>query len=75
MHFRDLIEVSDALLAGYLRFVRQGMPREMVGLAMLGAAINLYEIFDMRANLPQLLRSMANRIEQTDSEPIESANG
>lgn len=64
MHYRDMVEVSDMLMAGYARFVRQGMPREMVGFAMLGATMNLYDVFDMRANLPQILRSLADRIEQ-----------
>lgn len=65
MHFRDLVEVSDSLMAGYAKFVRQGLPGEMVGVAMLGATINFYDIFEMRGKLPQLLRSLADRIEQS----------
>lgn len=65
MHFRDLVEVSDSLMAGYARFVRQGLPGEMVGVAMLGATINFYDIFEMRSKLPHLLRSLADRIEQS----------
>lgn len=64
INFRDMIEVSDMLMAGYARFVRQGMPCELVGFAMLGATMNLYEVFDMRANLPQILRRLADCIEQ-----------
>ena len=66
MHFRDFSEVSEALMAGYAQFVRQGMPREMVGFAMLGATINLYDIFEMKANLPGLLREAADRIERDE---------
>ncbi|WFL75957.1 hypothetical protein P7228_08020 [Altererythrobacter arenosus] len=64
MHYRDLVEVSDSLMAGYARFIRQGLPGEMVGAAMLGATVNLYDIFEMRDSLPHLLRSLADRIEQ-----------
>lgn len=64
IHYREMVEVSDALMAGYVRLVRQGMPCEMVGYAMLGATINLYDMFGMPASLPQILRSLADRIEQ-----------
>lgn len=65
VHYREMVEVSDLLMAGYARFVRRGMPREMVGFAMLGATMNLYDVFEMRAGLPPILRGLADRIEQT----------
>lgn len=74
MQFRDLAEVSDALMAGYARFVRQGMPCEMVGYAMLGATLNLYEIFGMQAGLPQLLRAAADKVELQNASPRVQAN-
>lgn len=74
MQFRDLTEVSEALMAGYARFVRQGVPREMVGYAMLGATINLYDIFDMQAGLPELLRHAADRIELHNASELGQAN-
>ena len=64
VHFSDMIEVSDMLMAGYARFVGQGMPREMVGFAMLGATMNLYDLFGMQASLPKILRGLADRIDQ-----------
>lgn len=64
VHFRDMVEVSDLLMAGYARFARHGMPREMIGFAMLGATINLYDIFGMQANLPRVLRGLADHIDQ-----------
>ncbi|QIG53204.1 hypothetical protein G6N82_02685 [Altererythrobacter sp. BO-6] len=66
-HFRDFNDVSEALMAGYAKLMRQGMPCEMVGFAMLGATINLYDMFGMRASLPELLREAADRIESKTS--------
>lgn len=61
--FRDLSEVSENLMAGYARLVERGHPREAVGAAMMGGLVNLYEMFDMQADLPGLLRILADRIE------------
>lgn len=66
-HFRQFNEVSEALMAGYANIVRQGMPREMVGLAMLSAMLNLYDIFEMQFDLPRLLREAADRVEHETS--------
>lgn len=64
IHYRELTEVSEALMAGYARFIREGIPCELVGFAMLGATVNLYDMFEKRASLPELLRDMAGRIER-----------
>lgn len=61
--FRDLAEVSESLMAGYARLVERGHPREAVGAAMMGGLVNLYNMFDMQADLPGLLRVLADRIE------------
>lgn len=62
--FSDFREISDAMMSGYARFVRLGVPGHTIGLAMLGATINLYDLFEMRSDLPELLRSIAARIEE-----------
>lgn len=66
--FRELAGVSESLLAGYARLVERGLPKEAVGAAMMGAIINLHEMFDMQADLPGLLRILADRIEHDDSD-------
>lgn len=63
IHFRELVEVSDSLMAGYARFAQQGLPSEAIGIAMLGATLNLYDVFGMQSDLPRLLRGLADRIE------------
>ena len=60
----ELAEVSSLMMEGYARFIGAGVPGQTVALAMLGATINLYDMFDMRADLPDLLRIMAGRIEE-----------
>ncbi len=69
LDFRDLLEVSDALMAGYMRLARKGAAKESVGVAMLCAAINIYDVFEMRSELPDLLRGLASRIESDAEEP------
>ena len=66
--FRDLSEVSENLMTGYGRLVELGHPREAVGAAMMGGLVNLYEMFDMQADLPGLLRILADRIEHDAAE-------
>ncbi|WP_150125009.1 hypothetical protein [Tsuneonella mangrovi] len=67
-HFTDFIAVSETMMKGYSRFIDLGLPRHTIALAMLGGALNLYDMFDMRPELPELLRSIADRIEN-GSEP------
>lgn len=56
--------VSRELLEGYRRLVyQQGMLPGTVASAMLAATVNLYELFGMKADLPALLRAMADRLE------------
>ena len=65
--YRELASVAESLLAGYARLVERGLPQEAVGAAMMGALMNLYEMFDMQADLPGMLRVLADRIEHDDS--------
>ena len=62
----NLETVSTSLLDGYARLVTTGLRPDAVGLAMLGATVNLYEMFDMSDALPSALRIMAERIELRD---------
>lgn len=56
------------MLAGYVDLVRQGKPDQTIAFAMMGATLNFYDMFGLNAGLPQLLRSIADRIED-DSLP------
>lgn len=68
-HHSDFIAVSEAMMEGYARFIDLGLARHTIALAMLGGAINLYDMFDMRADLPDILRAVADRLEREGSEP------
>jgi hypothetical protein len=62
-HFREFQQVSENFLRGYRRFVDLGFPSEAIGLAMLGATINMYTMLEIHKELPDLLRKLADRIE------------
>lgn len=64
IHFAEFNEISDTMMDGYARFIRLGLPGQTVALAMLGATVNLYRLFDMRDELPDILRGLASQIEQ-----------
>ena len=61
--FVDFVEVAESLMDGYAKLISKGSPASTVALAMLGATLNLYEMLGMRAELPDLLRSVADQIE------------
>lgn len=63
VHFNLFAKAADDMLHSYSSLVKQGLPAGSVALAMLGATVNLYEIFGQRAELPLLLRSIAEIIE------------
>lgn len=62
-HFREFQAVSEDFLRGYRRFVDLGFPPEAIGLAMLGATINMYSILEIQKDLPDLFRKLADKIE------------
>lgn len=64
LHFSDFSEISETMMDGYARFVRLGLPGHTVALAMLGATVNLYRMFGLDKELPDLLRGLATSIEQ-----------
>ncbi len=62
-HFREFQKVSEDFLRGYRRFVDMGFPPEAIGLAMLGATINMYTILEIQKDLPDLFRKLADKME------------
>ncbi len=62
-HFREFQQVSEDFLRGYKRFVDLGFPSEAIGLAMLSATINMYTMLGIHKGLPDLFRTLADRIE------------
>jgi hypothetical protein len=56
-------DVSRSFVAGYRGLVTNGLAPESIAAAMLGAAVNFYEMFGMSAELPNLLRALADRVE------------
>lgn len=67
LHFSDFLEISEAMTEGYARLMRNGLPGQTVALAMLGATVNLYDMFGLRSELPALLRSLADKLENEGS--------
>lgn len=66
--FTEFHKISESMMSGYAKFQQRGVPGDMIALAMLGATINLFDLFEMSDELPDLLRSIASRIEDS-SEP------
>ena len=64
LHFSDFVEVAEAFIDSYTKFVRRGVAAPTIGVAMLGATVNMYEMFDMTDELPDLLRVVADKIER-----------
>jgi hypothetical protein len=62
--FGDFVEAAEAFIDSYAKFVRRGMPAPTIGLAMLGATVNMYEMFGTTDQLPDLLRIVADKIER-----------
>lgn len=68
LSFRHFMEISNTVMDGYAQFVRNGLPGQAIGLCMLGATVNLYDMFEMREELPALLRDLAERLEHESHE-------
>jgi len=64
LHYSEFRNISETMLEGYSRFTDMGLPAHTVARAMLGGTINLYSLFGMEAELPELLRSLANYVEE-----------
>lgn len=61
--YTEFMEVADLLSMGYERLVRKGMDGQLVAHAMLGATLNLYDLFDVGMELPRFFRELADYIE------------
>jgi len=62
-HYSEFRKISETMLDGYSRFTSLGLPAHTVASAMLGGTVNLYGLFGMTAELPALLRSLADYLE------------
>jgi hypothetical protein len=65
--YKAFTNASRAFLASYSALVSNGFSPETVGRAMLGAAVNFHEVFDVTPDLPDLLRAIAERLERAPS--------
>lgn len=64
LHFSDFADVADSFVKSYARMVGLGASERAIGLAMLGATVNMYSLFGMEEELPDILRMMADKLEQ-----------
>ena len=64
--FHDFTDVADSFVDGYARLAQQGMPSHTVGLAMLGATVNIYNLLGVEHALPELLHALADEFEQNN---------
>lgn len=60
----DMIDVANDLLRSYLVLIERGHQQAAIAEAMLGATINLFEVLDPGAEIPDVLRALAERIER-----------
>ena len=65
--FEAFAHVSKRMLDGYSLLVSSGFRPEAIGMAMLGATVNFYDMLGMRDVLPTILRSMADSIDSDDA--------
>lgn len=63
LHHSHFAGAAESMVNAYFQVVRQGIPAESVAAAMLGATVNMYDFFGMRAALPSMLRAIAESIE------------
>lgn len=64
--FEAFAHVSKRMLDGYSLLVSNGFRPEAIGMAMLGATVNFYDMLGMRDVLPTILRSIADSIDHED---------
>lgn len=65
--YRAFSDVSRTLLESYSDLVAQGLPPASVAFAMMGATVNFYKLFGMSAELPELLRALADSMQNDPS--------
>lgn len=59
----EFSKIAELFLNSYTDIVQKGFPAGTIALAMLGATLNMYKMFELQADLPDILRSVADRIE------------
>jgi len=57
--------VSRSFIDGYAQLVKTGFRPDTIGLAMLSATVNIYDMFEMRGVLPSALRNLAEKLENS----------
>ncbi len=62
--FRLFSNVSERFLTEYQQLQRQGLPGQTVALAMLYATMNMYALVGSQQLLPQVLRVLADKLDQ-----------
>ncbi|GGD72155.1 hypothetical protein [Croceicoccus mobilis] len=65
--FEAFAHVSRRMLDGYSLLVSSGFKPEAIGMAMIGATVNFYDMLGMREVLPNILRSIADSIDSDDA--------
>lgn len=60
---RDLGAVSRHLVVAYALLAELGQPPQAIAEAMLGATVNFHDAYDLAADLPERLRTLASAIE------------
>ncbi|MCJ2179784.1 hypothetical protein [Novosphingobium album (ex Hu et al. 2023)] len=61
--FRQFSAISQRFLSEYKQLETDGLPGQTIALAMLGATLNLCNIFGGHEQLPMVLRNIADRID------------
>lgn len=63
LHYKECSNISDALLKQYASLVTEGRSGRIIALAMLAATLNVYDMFGLESELPDLFRNLADKIE------------
>lgn len=66
--FTDFDEAAGSFLESYANLVSKGFPPSTIALAMLGATLNTYKMFELDDDLPNTLRALADQLENESSE-------
>lgn len=61
--YQAFSDVSVTFLRNYEDLVAEGLPPQSVATAMLVATVNFYRLFGMSAELPGLLRAVADSVQ------------
>lgn len=65
--FPAFVAVSRTFVESYASLVNAGLPPDRIAQAMMGATVSFYEMFGMSADLPDVLRAIADQIDTVSS--------